>query len=297
MTSSTETGSGRLLGKAPCITGAAAGIGRATAELFAREGARLVLADINVDGLSTLRESLANVTDDLASVAADVSKPEDVHRIIAAAVERYGRLDIAVANAGIIPLASVVEATPEDWDEVMSIDGRGMFLTCKYAIEQMLINGGGSIVCLSSISGLAGQARQSTYGPAKFVATGLTKHLAIEWAKPWHPGQCGGPRHDQHRAGPALPGGAWWAGVFGDDQSRPSDEKAGRAEREWRRRSCSLPLIKHPSSRESCSQSTRDFSRSRSHPSASVQAASRIGGEHQDRPGGWDDQLRDGRIQ
>ena len=76
----------------------------------------------------------------------------------------------------------MVEATPADWDEVMSIDGRGMFLTCKYAIEQMLINGGGSIVCLSSISGMAGQARQSTYGPAKFVATGLTKHLAVEWA-------------------------------------------------------------------------------------------------------------------
>jgi NAD(P)-dependent dehydrogenase (short-subunit alcohol dehydrogenase family) len=64
----------------------------------------------------------------------------------------------------------------------MSIDGRGMFLTCKYAIEQMLISGGGSIVCLSSISGVAGQARQSTYGPAKFVASGLAKHLAVEWA-------------------------------------------------------------------------------------------------------------------
>jgi NAD(P)-dependent dehydrogenase (short-subunit alcohol dehydrogenase family) len=64
----------------------------------------------------------------------------------------------------------------------MAIDGRGMFLTCKYAIEQMLITGGGSIVCLSSISGVAGQARQSTYGPAKFVASGLAKHLAVEWA-------------------------------------------------------------------------------------------------------------------
>src|SRR4249919_4317782 len=126
MASSTEAGSGRLLGKSAVITGAAAGIGRATAELFAREGARLVLADINVDGLSTLRESLANVTDDVVDVTADVSKPEDAHRIINAAVYRYGRLDIAVANAGIIPLASVVEATPEDWDEVMSIDGRGM---------------------------------------------------------------------------------------------------------------------------------------------------------------------------
>jgi NAD(P)-dependent dehydrogenase (short-subunit alcohol dehydrogenase family) len=181
--SSTGLGSGRLLGKSAVVTGAAAGIGRATADLFAREGARLVVADINSDGLSTLRDSLANVTDDVALVTADVSKPEDARRMITVAVERYGRLDIAIANAGIIPLASVVEATADDWEEVMAIDGRGMFLTCKYAIEQMLTTGGGgSIVCLSSISGVAGQARQSTYGPAKFVASGLTKHLAVEWA-------------------------------------------------------------------------------------------------------------------
>jgi len=180
--SSTGLGSRRLLGKSALVTGAAAGIGRATADLFAREGARLVVADINSDGLSTLRDSLANVTDDVALVTADVSKPEDARRMVAVAVEQYGRLDIAIANAGIIPLASVVEATADDWEEVMAIDGRGMFLTCKYAIEQMLTTGGGSIVCLSSISGVAGQARQSTYGPAKFVASGLTKHLAVEWA-------------------------------------------------------------------------------------------------------------------
>jgi NAD(P)-dependent dehydrogenase (short-subunit alcohol dehydrogenase family) len=172
----------RLLGKSALITGAAAGIGRATAELFAREGARLTVADINSDGLATLRDSLANVTGDVAVVTADVSKADDVRRMINVAVDHYGRLDVAVANAGIIPLASVVEATADDWEEVMAIDGRGMFLTCKYAIQQMLINGGGSIICLSSISGVAGQARQSTYGPAKFVASGLTKHLAVEWA-------------------------------------------------------------------------------------------------------------------
>jgi NAD(P)-dependent dehydrogenase (short-subunit alcohol dehydrogenase family) len=171
-----------LRGKSALITGAAAGIGRATAELFAREGARLVLADINTDGLSALRDSLADVTGEVALVTADVSKPADARQMIEVAVEHYGRLDIAVANAGIIPLASIVEATPEGWDEVMSIDGRGMFLTCKYAIEQMIKTGGGSIVCLSSISGMAGQSRQATYGPAKFVASGLTKHLAVEWA-------------------------------------------------------------------------------------------------------------------
>jgi NAD(P)-dependent dehydrogenase (short-subunit alcohol dehydrogenase family) len=183
MTQALNEASGRLLGKTAVVTGAAAGIGRATAELFAREGARLVVADINIEGLSALGDALANVTEDVVLIPADVSQPEDVRQMINAAVEQYGRLDIAIANAGIIPLASVVEATPEDWDEVMSIDGRGMFLTCKYAIEQMLISGGGSIVCLSSISGVAGQARQSTYGPAKFVASGLAKHLAVEWAK------------------------------------------------------------------------------------------------------------------
>ena len=180
--SSTREGSGRLRGKSALITGAAAGIGRATAELFAREGARLVLADINTDGLSALRDSLADIAGEVALVTADVSKPPDARQMIEVAIEHYGRLDIAVANAGIIPLASIVEATPEGWDEVMSIDGRGMFLTCKYAIEQMVNTGGGSIVCLSSISGMAGQSRQSTYGPAKFVASGLTKHLAVEWA-------------------------------------------------------------------------------------------------------------------
>jgi NAD(P)-dependent dehydrogenase (short-subunit alcohol dehydrogenase family) len=132
--------------------------------------------------LSALHDSLVDVTDDVAVVTADVSKPEDSRRMINVAIEQYGRLDIAVANAGIIPLTSVVEATAVDWEEVMAIDGRGMFLTCKYGIEQMLTTGGGSIVCLSSISGVAGQARQSTYRPAKFVASGLTKHLAVEWA-------------------------------------------------------------------------------------------------------------------
>jgi NAD(P)-dependent dehydrogenase (short-subunit alcohol dehydrogenase family) len=172
----------RLAGKSAVITGAAKGIGRATADQFATEGARLVATDIDAAGLDRLRADLHSRGVECATVVGDVSRPDDARRMIDAAVEHYGRLDVLVANAGIIPLRTITEATPEDWDEVMSIDGRGMFLTCKYAIEQMLRNGGGSIVCLSSISGMAGQSSQSTYGPAKFVASGLTKHLAVEWA-------------------------------------------------------------------------------------------------------------------
>jgi NAD(P)-dependent dehydrogenase (short-subunit alcohol dehydrogenase family) len=176
-------GLGRLRGKSAVVTGAAKGIGRATAELFAREGALLVLTDVDEAGLEELRERLAGEDGEVETVVGDVSIPEDAKAMIGAAVERFGRIDVLVANAGVIPLSTIVDATPEDWDQVMSVDGRGMFLTCKYAVEAMLETGGGSIVCLSSISGLAGQAQQAAYGPAKFVATGLTKHLAVEWAE------------------------------------------------------------------------------------------------------------------
>jgi NAD(P)-dependent dehydrogenase (short-subunit alcohol dehydrogenase family) len=169
----------RLNGLSCVITGAAAGIGRATAELFAREGARLTLTDIDADGLGKLAAELPGAQ----PVIGDVADPADARRMIRAAVQRFGRLDVLVANAGVIPLKNILEATPEDWEQVMAVDGRGMFLTCKYAIEEMSAAGtGGSIVCLSSISGMAGQPGQATYGPAKFVATGLTMHLAVEWA-------------------------------------------------------------------------------------------------------------------
>jgi NAD(P)-dependent dehydrogenase (short-subunit alcohol dehydrogenase family) len=177
-------GSERLRGKSAVVTGAAKGIGRATAELFAREGARLVVNDVDEDRLTKLRGRLADSGAEVEAVVGDVSVVEDARHIIEAAVEEFGRIDILVANAGVIPLNNIVDATPEDWEAVMAVDGRGMFLTCKYAVEAMLgqEEPGGSIVCLSSISGVAGQAEQSTYGPAKFVASGITKHLAVEWA-------------------------------------------------------------------------------------------------------------------
>ena len=179
-----ETGLNRLEGKSAIVTGAAKGIGRATAELFAREGARLLINDVDEAGLEDLRGRLSGEGAEVVSVVGDVSSVEDSKKIIGDAVESFGRVDVLVANAGVIPLNNIVDATPEDWDHVMAVDGRGMFLTCKFAVEAMLgqEDPGGSIVCLSSISGVAGQAEQSTYGPAKFVATGITKHLAVEWA-------------------------------------------------------------------------------------------------------------------
>ncbi|MER8186799.1 SDR family NAD(P)-dependent oxidoreductase [Kitasatospora sp. NPDC094015] len=179
-----ESGSpgGRLAGRAAVVTGAARGIGRATAELFAAEGARLVITDLDAAELEALRGALAATGAQVRVVVGDVSEPADARRMIDESVTCYGGIDVLVANAGILPLHTVLDATPEDWDRVMAVDGRGMFLTCKYAIERMAPAGRGAIVCLSSISGLAGQSGQAVYGPAKFVASGLTKHLAVEWA-------------------------------------------------------------------------------------------------------------------
>jgi NAD(P)-dependent dehydrogenase (short-subunit alcohol dehydrogenase family) len=158
------------------------GSGRPTAIRFAQEGARLVLTDIQEEPLLALATELRGAGADVETVVGDVSDENDARRMIQAASDRFGRLDVLVANAGIIPLGDVLESAVADWDRVMAVDGRGMWLTCKFAIEAMVPTGGGAIVCLSSISGVAGQKRQSTYGPAKFVASGITKHFAVEWA-------------------------------------------------------------------------------------------------------------------
>jgi NAD(P)-dependent dehydrogenase (short-subunit alcohol dehydrogenase family) len=120
-------GLGRLQGKSAVVTGAAKGIGRATAEVFASEGARLVVTDVDEEGLLNLQGQLEGTE----IVVGDVSVPGDARRMIGTCVERYGSIDVLVANAGLIPLNNIVEATPETWDRVMAVDGRGMFLTCK----------------------------------------------------------------------------------------------------------------------------------------------------------------------
>ena len=173
---------GMLEGKVAVVTGAARGIGRATIEVFLEEGALVVATDVDGAGLAATMTATGYDADRVVSVVGDVSVEADADAMIAKATETWGRLDCLVANAGVIPLSTIDATTVEEWDHVMAIDGRGMFLTCRAAIRVMAGQGAGSIVNLSSISGLAGQASQAAYGPAKFVATGLTKHLAIEWA-------------------------------------------------------------------------------------------------------------------
>ncbi len=176
-------GRGRMRGKAVVVTGAGNGIGRATALRFAAEGARLVINDVDAARLDELSAFISKSGSEVRGVVGDVSKVDDARAMIRASVEAFGRIDVLVANAGIIPELDLLTATAEDFDHVMAVDGKGMFLTCKFAVEAMLERGGGgAIVCLSSISGEAGQKGQAVYGPAKFVASGITKHLAVELA-------------------------------------------------------------------------------------------------------------------
>jgi NAD(P)-dependent dehydrogenase (short-subunit alcohol dehydrogenase family) len=173
---------GILDDKVTVVTGAAHGIGRATLEVFLEEGARVVATDVDGNALSRTAAASGYGTDRLVTVVGDVSVEADAEAMIEAATRTWRRLDCLVANAGVIPLSTIDETTVEDWDRVMAVDGRGMFLTCRAALRVMAEQGSGSIVNLSSISGIAGQAGQAAYGPAKFVATGITKHLAVEWA-------------------------------------------------------------------------------------------------------------------
>ncbi|MGO3518487.1 MAG: SDR family NAD(P)-dependent oxidoreductase [Acetobacter cibinongensis] len=178
----TTQAAGRVAGKVTVITGAARGMGRATAERFAQEGAKLVLNDRDQAPLDELANQLKADGTEVIAVAGDVASEADIKRLMAEAVSAFGGIDILVANAGVIPESDLASATVDLWDHTMAVDGRGMFLSCKYAAAEMVKAGRGAIVCLSSISAFAGQKGQAVYGPAKFVASGLTKHLAIDLA-------------------------------------------------------------------------------------------------------------------
>jgi NAD(P)-dependent dehydrogenase (short-subunit alcohol dehydrogenase family) len=176
---------GRLAGKAAIITGSASGIGEATAKVFAREGADLLLADWqDVRGeevAAALRKDGAKAT----FVKTDVSKPEDVKAMIDAAVQKYARLDIIFNNAGIEGEMNkpTADCTLDNWHRVIAINLTGVFLGMKHAIPEMLKAGGGSIINTASIAGLIGFPGIPAYCAAKGGVVQLSKCAALEYAK------------------------------------------------------------------------------------------------------------------
>lgn len=171
-------------GKVALITGAATGIGRAAAELFAREGARLILADLNEEQGEDLASQLRAGGSEALFVKTDVAKAEDCERMVSAAVERFGRLDAAFNNAGISdgPLPpGTIDYPLELWDRIIAVNLSGVFYCMRYEIRAMLASGGGSIVNTSSVAGQIAFSGIPGYVASKHGVVGLTKTVALEY--------------------------------------------------------------------------------------------------------------------
>jgi NAD(P)-dependent dehydrogenase (short-subunit alcohol dehydrogenase family) len=177
--------SGCVEGKVALITGGASGIGRATALTFAREGAKLVIADMNADGGHQTVHMITEQGGEAIFVKTDVSKAVEVQALIAQAVATYGRLDCAHNNAGVSsPVrASIADYPEEDWHRVIAINLTGVWLCMKYEIPQMLQQGGGTIVNTASIMGLVATGFNPAYVASKHGVVGLTKTAALEYAQ------------------------------------------------------------------------------------------------------------------
>jgi len=172
-----------LEGKVALVTGAAMGMGEATARLFAEAGAKVVLADWNEELGAKVAQSIVAEGREAAFVKTDISKPEQVKRMVAVVVERFGRLDAAVNNAAIKPdNAPTAEFDEAYWDRLMSVDLKGTALCMKYELAQMVAQGGGgSIVNISSVSGFRPQPNNIAYVAAKHAVNGMTKTAALEY--------------------------------------------------------------------------------------------------------------------
>lgn len=175
---------GAVEGKVAIITGAAKGIGESTALLFAKEGAKVVVSDIDEENGKKVVEAIKTEGGEAIFVRSDASKAKDNEDLVRKTVESFGKLDIAVNNAGIGgPLAKTAEYPIDGWDNVIKLNLSGVFYGTKYQIAEMLKNGGGSIVNITSILGQVGTANSPAYVAAKHGVVGLTKTAAVEYAK------------------------------------------------------------------------------------------------------------------
>ena len=179
---------GMLDGKAALITGGANGIGRATALLFAREGARVAAADLNLEGAEETAAMIREAGGEAVALAVEVSDAAQVEAMLDAAVTAFGRIDCAFNNAGIAPINVGNNArrthqwSEEGFDRMIAVNLKGVWLCMRGEIERMLESGGGAIVNTSSIAGLAGLPTSSGYVAAKHGVSGLTRTAGIEYA-------------------------------------------------------------------------------------------------------------------
>ena len=176
--------SGIMDGKVVIITGAASGIGRATAQIFAREGARVIIADVNEKGGEETLSMINKVGQQGLFVKADMTAETDVKTLIERAISAHGRLDAAFNNAGIEgKQGSSADMPANEFDRIIAVNLKGVYLCMKYQIQAMLKGGGGAIVNTASVAGLVGFPGLGAYVASKHGVIGLTKTAALEYAK------------------------------------------------------------------------------------------------------------------
>jgi NAD(P)-dependent dehydrogenase (short-subunit alcohol dehydrogenase family) len=180
----TTNENGTFAGKAAFVTGAATGIGRAAALAFAREDASVVVGDVSERGNQETARMIEELGGRALAVRCDVTRTDDVRAALNKAIEAFGRLDFAFNNAGVEqPITATADLTEEEWDRIVGINLRGVFLCMKYEIPLMLKQGGGAIVNASSGAGVKGFAGQAAYAAAKHGVVGLTRSAALDYAK------------------------------------------------------------------------------------------------------------------
>ena len=172
----------RLQDKVAIITGAARGMGAAEARIFAKEGAKVVLGDIQVEDGQTVTQEIIDAGGQAIFIEMDVSKQSDWQRTIDAAISNFGKINVLVNNAGIIERDSLEETTEETWDRIMAVNAKGVFLGTKAVIPHMRKAGGGSIVNISSISGMI-SVGYPAYNASKGAIRVFTKSAAVEYAR------------------------------------------------------------------------------------------------------------------
>jgi NAD(P)-dependent dehydrogenase (short-subunit alcohol dehydrogenase family) len=175
---------GSFAGRVAFVTGGGTGIGRAAALAFAREGASVVVADVSERGNQETARMIEEGGGRTLAVRCDVARAEDVKAALDRTIEAFGRLDFAFNDAGVEqPIMATADLTEEEWDRIVDVNLRGVFLCMKYEIPLMLKQGGGAIVNTSSGAGVKGFAGQAAYCAAKYGVVGLTKAAALDYAK------------------------------------------------------------------------------------------------------------------
>jgi len=170
----------KLRDKTAIITGAAAGIGAASAALFASEGARVVAVDLDRELLNQVSAQIEKVGGACLPLAADVSRREDVGHVVHSAIEKFRRVDILFNNAGIVPTGKLEAISEEEWDRAMAINVKSMYLFCHAVIPKMKEQGGGVILNTASATALRAVVDRACYTATKAAVVGLTKSLALD---------------------------------------------------------------------------------------------------------------------